>query len=59
MKTNTNKLDKLNVIVFIILLSVLSVIVINDFVNARSNLNCWEKAAAANYEFTCQSPSKI
>lgn len=54
-----NKLDKINVIVFIILLSVLSVIVVKNYVNARSNLDCWKKAAATNYEFTCKSPSEI
>lgn len=52
--------DQINTILFIILLSVLSVIVLSDFINAQSNLDCWKEASANNYEqHTCKSPSEI
>lgn len=58
MKTKT--FDQINTILFIILLSVLFVVVLQDYRNAQSNLDCWKKAAAQNYEgITCESPSEI
>lgn len=60
MQNKTNTFDLINTIVFIILLSVLFVVVVKDYSNAQSNLDCWKKAAAQNYEgITCESPSEI
>jgi D-alanyl-lipoteichoic acid acyltransferase DltB (MBOAT superfamily) len=59
MKSKT--FDQINTILFIILLSVLFIVVLKDYINAQSNLDCWKKAAAQNYEgiTTCKSPNEI